>query len=131
MQPVESAQDVGRRVRIVTVPGRPVRGLGNPDVAGPLQHTLDADPGLGTRERSTRAGMQATAKCQVGTGVLPVDPELGRLLETSRIAVGRTVENHDAGARRDIDAPDGRRPTCESEITLDRTFVPQAFLDEI
>ena len=75
MQPVEPTQDVRRSVREPALTGRSMRRLGNPDVPRPLQHSLNADPRLGACERATGAGVQATAKSQVGTGVLPLDDE--------------------------------------------------------
>jgi hypothetical protein len=56
--------------------------------------------------------------------IRPVDPEVGRALEPSRIPVGRTVEQHDRRPGRDLDPADPGCPPGEPEIGLDRALDP-------
>ena len=50
MQFGQTAQDVRRHVLIVPIVGGAMLVLGDPDVGGALEKTLDADPSLGTSQ---------------------------------------------------------------------------------
>ncbi len=74
--------------------------------------------------------MRAPPEGQVLLGVGAVHPELVGLVEATRVAAGRAVEDHDAGAGSDVDAADGGRRAGQAEVAFHRALEAQALLDE-
>ena len=77
---------VGRVVVAARIGGA-VLGLGDRDVAHPVEDAFDADPALGPGERRARAGVDAVAERDVLAGVDAVGVELVGALEAARVAV--------------------------------------------
>ena len=65
----QASQDERRDVLVVTALGGAVLVLGNPDVGGAVEKTLDADPCLGTSQGSTGARVNTSPKSDVTPGV--------------------------------------------------------------
>ena len=127
----QPAQDVSRDVLVVAIARRAVMLFADADVGGAVEQPLEPDPGLGTRQRSAGAAVDAAAEGQVLAGVLAVGVERVRILEAARIAVGRTVDHHQRAAGADRFLADGGRHPRQPEVTLDRTLDAQALLDEV
>ena len=58
------------------------------------EQALDADPALGAGEWAAGTGVDAAAERQVLARVAAVEPELVRVLELARVAVGGAVDHH-------------------------------------
>ena len=131
MEPLQSAQNVGRGVFVVAVARRPVMGLRDRDVPQPGQESLNADPRLGPGQRPAGTGVWPAPEGQVLLRVGAVDLELRRVLEAAGIATGGAVEDHHRGAGGDVDASHRGGPPGEPEVALDRPLHPEALLDEV
>ena len=86
MQFGQAAQDERRHVLVVTVVGGTMLVLGDPDVGGAVEKTLDADPCLGTSQWSTGARVNTSAKSDVTAGVWTRRIEGVGLVEMLRVA---------------------------------------------
>src|SRR5262245_64513117 len=131
MEPAQSAQDPRRLVLEAPGAGGPVVLLREPDVAHAVEDPLEADLRLGAGERAARAGVGAAAEGDVLLAVGAADAELGGGLETPRVAVDRTVQEHDGGAGGDLHPGEGGAATGEAEVALDRALDPERLLDEV
>ncbi len=109
MQLLQAAEDVRRRVLVTAGVRGAVPGLRDRDVGHAIEEAFEADAGLGTRQRRARARVRAVPEGQVLPSIRAVDTELPGIVEPARITVRGTVEHHQRGARRDVDAADRRR----------------------
>src|SRR6201991_4348092 len=131
MQLSKPAQDVGRNVLVAAVSGWAVVLLADPDGRGAIEQPLEPDPGFRAGQRGAGAAVDAAAEGQMLTGVLAVGIEGVRILEASRIAVGRPVDHHERAAGADGFLADGGRHTREPAVALDWALDAQALLDEV
>ena len=109
MELLEAAKQVDGRVLVATVPGWTVLRLRDPDVAHAVEDALEADAGLGARERCAGTGVDAEPEPEVLTAVHTVEAELVRVVELPRVVVRGSVEHHHGRAGRQVDAADRRR----------------------
>src|SRR5437763_960973 len=101
VQTADAAQDVGRHVVVTAGAHGAVLLLGDPDVVHPVEQSLDRDPSLGARERSTGAGVRTVTERDVLARVRALHVEVARMLETTGVAVRGPVDDHECGARGD------------------------------
>ncbi len=130
MQLLDTAEQVDGRVLVAAGTGGTVRRLRDPDVAHAVEDALEADAGLGPRERRARAGVDAEPEPEVLAAVHPVEAELVRIVELPRVVVRGAVEHHHGGAGREVDAADRRGDARQPELRVERGLEPQRLLDE-
>src|SRR5690606_19343070 len=87
----EPAQKEGGFVGEHAVVLRAVCLLAEADVLHPIEQAVEGDVPFDACERCTGAGVQAATECDVIVRVLPIEPELVRVLELTRIT-GRGSE---------------------------------------
>src|SRR3981081_2218102 len=107
MQLREPTQDVGRNVFVASVARGPVPALRDPNVAGPVEQSLEPDPGLGAGQRCTGAAVDSAPEREVLARVLAFGVERVRILETARVTIGGTVDHHQRAAGADSLLADG------------------------
>src|SRR5439155_3192038 len=127
----EATEDPRRLVLEAAGAPRPVVLFGEPNVARPVEDALDADATLGARQRPPGARVVTASEGDVLLGVGPVEPELRRALEPSRIPVGRAVEQHHGRSRCDVDPAHGRGSSGETKVGLHRALDPERLFDEV
>src|SRR5262249_25249497 len=103
----QPAQDVRRHVVVAPLPRGTVLRVVDADVAHAIEETLDGDAALRAREWRAGARVDTVPECKVLPGVGPLDLDLGRVAELSRVSVCCTVDHHQVRAGRYVDAADG------------------------
>src|SRR5581483_10997743 len=96
----------------------------------PVEDAFQRHAPFHARERRARTGVNAAAERDVLAHVATVELELVRIVEPSRITVGRTGTHHHRGAGWHVDVAQLRRLAGHPEHAFDRAVHPQAFLDE-
>src|SRR3546814_15166262 len=66
----QAAQDERRQITVAARTGRTVDFLGDADVAGVVEHAIEADDRLGARQRRTGGGMAAAAEGDMPASVV-------------------------------------------------------------
>jgi hypothetical protein len=83
------------------------------------------------RARGPPGQERAPTEGDVGLGVGPVQVEVVRALEATRVAVGGAVEQHHRRPRGDVDPADRGVAPGEPEVGLDRALDPESLLHEV
>src|SRR3546814_7566928 len=77
----QAAQEERRQITVAARTGRTVDFLGDADVAGVVEHAIEADDRFGARQRRTGAGMAAAAEGDMQARVVALDLELAGVFE--------------------------------------------------